>query len=110
MSTISNDALLLELIHDDEKYVKTASMLKLLSNPNRLMILTILTDSPKSVNEIHEILSKVSNISQSSLSQHLALLRAHKIVTFKKTGQMSIYHISDRRFSELLKMLKAINV
>lgn len=99
-----------ELLADSERFTKTAAMLKLLSNPNRLMILYILSEAPRSVNEIHDLLMQASNISHSSLSQHLALLRAHKIVTFKKTGQMSIYSISDERFIELLKMLREINV
>ena len=68
-----------ELLADSERFTKTAGMLKLLSNPNRLMILYILSE-------------------------------AHKIVSFKKTGQMSIYSISDERFVELLKMLREINV
>lgn len=99
-----------ELLTDSERFTKTAAMLKLLSNPNRLMILYILSEAPRSVNEIHDLLMQASNISHSSLSQHLALLRAHKIVAFKKTGQMSIYSISDQRFVELLKMLREINV
>ena len=99
-----------ELLADSERFTKTAGMLKLLSNPNRLMILYILSEAPRSVNEIHDLLMPASSISNSSLSQHLALLRAHKIVSFKKTGQMSIYSISDERFVELLKMLREINV
>ena len=108
---ITSDAKIWQnLLDDSEHFVKTAAMLKLLSNPNRLMILYILSIAPKSVNEIHDILSQTSNISHSSLSQHLALLRAHKIVSFRKTGQMSIYSISDQRFIELIQMLKEINV
>ena len=47
-----------DLIEDSERFVKTASMLKLLSNPNRLMILYILSVAPRSVNEIHDILTQ----------------------------------------------------
>ncbi len=100
----------LTLLKEDDKYVKIASMLKLLSNSNRLMILTILSECPRSVNEIHELLSSVSTISQSSLSQHLALLRAHKIVNYKKNGQMSTYYITDERFIQLLAALKDIDL
>lgn len=107
---MSDAAVLQDIVDGSERFSKTASMLKLLSNPNRLMILYILADAPRSVNEIHDIITKASSISHSSLSQHLALLRAHKIVSFKKTGQMSIYSITDQRFLELLKMLKEINV
>lgn len=108
--TMSDAAVVQDILSGSERFNKTASMLKLLSNPNRLMILYILADAPRSVNEIHEILTQTSSISHSSLSQHLALLRAHKIVSFKKTGQMSIYSITDQHFLELLKMLKEINV
>lgn len=108
--TMSDAAVVQDILNGSERFNKTASMLKLLSNPNRLMILYILADAPRSVNEIHEILTQTSSISHSSLSQHLALLRAHKIVSFKKTGQMSIYSITDQHFLELLKMLKEINV
>lgn len=110
MIATKDKQLLLDLINKDGHYEKTASILKLLSNPNRLMVLAILAESPKSVNEIHSILVNVTNISQSSLSQHLALLRAHKIVSFKKIGQMSIYEISDQRFNELLEILKSLEV
>lgn len=99
-----------ELMTDSDRCARIAAMLKLLSNPNRLMILSILAEAPRSVNEIHDLLMQASNISHSSLSQHLALLRAHKIVSFKKTGQMSIYSITDQRFVELLTMLREINV
>ena len=99
-----------EFLADGDRFVRTANMLKLLSNPNRLMILYILSEAPRSVNEIHDLLMPSSGISHSSLSQHLALLRAHKIVTFKKTGQMSIYSISDDRFADILQMLREINV
>lgn len=44
-----------ELLADSERFTKTAGMLKLLSNPNRLMILYILSEAPRSVNEIHDL-------------------------------------------------------
>ena len=52
-----------ELLADGERFTKTAAMLKLLSNPNRLMILYILSEAPRSVNEIHDLLMQASNIS-----------------------------------------------
>lgn len=94
------------ILQSEEKYDHISNILKLLSNPNRLMILTILSDKSRPVNEIHSILSEVTNISQSSLSQHLALLRAHKIVSYKKNGQLSTYYIADDRFLSLVNLLK----
>lgn len=99
-----------DILQFEDKYTTISNVLKLLSNPNRLMILTILAETPRPVNEIHQILSQVTNISQSSLSQHLALLRAHKIVSFKKNGQLSTYFITDERFIELLHLLRDIDL
>lgn len=98
------------ILEDEERHTKISNVLKLLSNPNRLMILSILADKQRPVNEIHSILSEVTSISQSSLSQHLALLRAHRIVNFKKNGQLSTYYITDDRFTELLNMLLAVDL
>lgn len=106
---MENEKLIAQL-QNEERYVHTANMLKLLSNPNRLMILTILAESPRAVNEIHELLSKVSTISQSSLSQHLALLRAHQIVNFKKHGQKSAYFITEKYRDELLEILNGLGL
>lgn len=98
------------ILDSEEKYTKISNILKLLSNPNRLMILSILSEKARPVNEIHSILSEVTNISQSSLSQHLALLRAHRTVSFKKDGQLSTYYITDDRFTELLRMLLDVDL
>lgn len=97
-------------LQEEEKYGRISNVLKLLSNPNRLMILSILAKGPRPVNEIHAILSEVTHISQSSLSQHLALLRAHRIVNYRKNGQLSTYYITDERFTDLLQMLLEVDL
>ncbi|MCE5344300.1 MAG: transcriptional regulator, partial [Eubacteriales bacterium] len=49
---------------------------------------------------------KVSAISQSALSQHLALLKAHGVVEDHKAGQSVTYSITDPRVSEIIAALK----
>ena len=66
------------------------------------MILALLRQSPSSVNELHAALSKVASLSQSSLSQHLALLRAHRLVRFEKCGQQSRYSIDESFYLPLI--------
>ncbi|MDP4119810.1 MAG: metalloregulator ArsR/SmtB family transcription factor [Bacillota bacterium] len=87
----------------EEKAKQLAELLKLLANRYRLMIFCALMDGPMSVNKL---LEKVPQISQSALSQHLALLRAHEILDYKKTGLTVTYFIVDHRVEEIIHVLK----
>lgn len=70
--------------------LRAAGLLKAMSNPVRLMVLCQLAESEKSVGE----LEKVAAVSQSALSQHLALLRERGLVRSRREGQ-SIYYTLD---------------
>ncbi len=80
-----------------------AGMLKVLANENRLQILCELIDGPKTVGELGE---RINAITQSALSQHLALLRAHGMVEDRKAGQRVTYSVADGHIGELIAMLK----
>ena len=85
------------------KAKQVAELLKVLANENRLMIFCALTEKPMTVGEIAK---HVSNISQSALSQHLALLKAHSILDFRKSGQNVTYSIADKRVEKIINTLK----
>ncbi len=87
----------------EKKAKQIAELLKVLANENRLMILCALMKEPKMVSKIAE---KVPNITQSALSQHLALLKAHGILDFTKNGQNITYSIADHRVEEVIHVLK----
>ncbi len=87
----------------EEEAKQIAELLKVLANENRLMIFCTLMEGPKTVNKIAE---KVTNITQSALSQHLSLLKAHRILDFEKSGQNITYSIADSRVVEIIKVLK----
>ena len=70
--------------------LRAAGLLKAMSNPVRLMVLCQLAESEKSVGD----LEKVAAVSQSALSQHLALLRERGLVRSRREGQ-SIYYTLD---------------
>lgn len=80
-----------------------AEILKVLGNENRLLILCALIDSPCSVNKLLEF---TPNISQSAMSQHLALMKAHRILDCTKSGQTITYFIADERVTEIIGVLK----
>jgi ArsR family transcriptional regulator len=68
---------------------EAAKLLKALSNERRLMILCQLGDRELAVGQIHV------GLSQSALSQHLAVLREQSVVATRREGQTIFYRIAD---------------
>ncbi len=99
----SNPKTAQEILMTEENLSRVAELLKVLANENRLMILCVLLNHSLSVSEIG---SQVSHITQSALSQHLSVLKAHRILKSKKIGQAMIYSIDDPRIKEILQVLK----
>ncbi|MCL1917471.1 MAG: metalloregulator ArsR/SmtB family transcription factor [Peptococcaceae bacterium] len=87
----------------EEKAKKISDLLKVLANENRLMIFCGLMERPMTVSELTK---HVPKITQSALSQHLALLKAHNILDFNKSGQNVIYSIADHRVEDVIDVLK----
>lgn len=80
-----------------------AELLKVMANQHRLMILCYLIERPMNVSEIHE---KIPAISQSALSQNLAMLKAHGILDSNKYGLQNVYHIKDDRIKKIIQVLR----
>jgi len=80
---------------------RATRMLKAMSNPVRLMVLCQLAEGEKSVGE----LERVVDISQSALSQHLALLRRRRMVQCRRAGQAIHYSLAGPEAPALLAAL-----
>ena len=80
---------------------RATRMLKAMSNPVRLMVLCHLAEGEKSVGE----LGRAVKVSQSALSQHLALLRERGLVQFRRAGQTIQYSLAGREAPRLLAAL-----
>lgn len=80
-----------------------SELLKVLSNENRLLIVCHLLESPMTVSQLHQ---NINNLTQSALSQHLAMLKAHKILDSDKNGLSITYYIKDDRVRNVMKVLK----
>lgn len=80
---------------------KSAGMLKALGNSKRLEIVHILRENEKKVGE----LEKIIGISQSALSQHLAVLRTAGIVSTRRDAQSVFYSLADEKCRKLLDLL-----
>ena len=89
----------------EQKAKELAEILKIISNPNRLMILCVLEDKEQTVSCISE---QIPNISMSAISQHLGALKLAGIVQSEKRGLQVYYQISDSRILQVMKTLKEI--
>lgn len=68
---------------------RASTLLKAMSNRNRLLILCQLQEGEKSVGT----LEKLIGLSQSALSQHLARLRRDNLVTTRREAQTIYYSL-----------------
>ena len=83
---------------------RAAALLKALANERRLMILCQLTSGERSVGAILPAVG----LSQSALSQHLAVLRDEGVVTARRDGQTIFYSIADPAALQVLTTLAGI--
>lgn len=81
-----------------------ASLLRAMSNPHRLMVLCRLGAAEASVGE----LQADAGLSQSALSQHLAVLRERELVATRREGQTIYYRLSDPAVRNVIETLMKI--
>ncbi|MFD0767482.1 ArsR/SmtB family transcription factor [Bacillus sp. CGMCC 1.60114] len=82
-----------------EKYEDIAEVLKVLAHPVRLCLVeTMLTKGPTNVTTMYEKLG----MPQSTISQHLAKLKAAKIVSGTRKGLEIYYEVVDERTKTIL--------
>ena len=81
-----------------------AQLLKALGNEQRLMILCHLLDGPLSVSELNQRVA----LSQSALSQHLALLRELALVSTRREAQTIYYSLPDGPVVRVMALMQEI--
>jgi len=84
-----------------ERADEVSALLKLVANPQRLMLLCRMCEGEASVGELIDL----SRLSQSSVSQHLARMREGGIVTTRREQTTIYYSISNDHVSALLQFL-----
>lgn len=80
---------------------EASDFLKALSNQNRLVILCNLLQEELSVGALNEKIT----LSQSALSQHLAILRRDGLVATRRDSQTIYYSIADPKVKQLMGTL-----
>ena len=79
-------------------------LLKALANEKRLMILCLLADGERTVGEIHAVL----DLSQSALSQHLAVLREDGLVQTRREAQNVVYSLPQGPAQRIIDVLHGV--
>lgn len=81
-----------------------ANMCSALADPNRILLLYALAESPRCVNDLA---SEVS-LSQPATSRHLKILRESGLVRAVRQGPSVEYNIMDVRLIEALNILRTV--
>lgn len=84
-----------------EQIQTVSEILKVLSNPDRLKILCVLIDQRLNVQDIES----QTNLHQPSLSQQLAVLRKHEIVTTERDGKQIYYTFAEPNILQIMQLL-----
>lgn len=84
-----------------ERAHEAAELLKAMANPQRLRVLCLLIEREMSVGEINALV----DLSQSALSQHLAVLRDKELVTTRREAQTVYYSVHDGLVHDIIAAL-----
>lgn len=87
-----------------EHAADAAGLMKALGNEQRLLILCSLLEKPLAVGEINQHV----DLSQSALSQHLALLRAAGLVETRREAQSIFYSLPSGPVTQVMALLQQI--
>jgi len=77
-----------------------------LGDPKRVLLLYLLSDGPKCVNELVEAL----RLPQSTVSRHLRVLRERGLANAERSGTAVYYTLADPRVIQALDLLRAVLV
>lgn len=88
----------------EDKARHAAGLLKAMSNPARLVILCQLAEGERSVGE----LERAVGLSQSGISQHLAILRRESVVASRRVRQTVLYSLASEDVAAVMATLYAV--
>jgi DNA-binding transcriptional ArsR family regulator len=86
------------------KATDAVCLLKGLANESRLMIMCVLTEGEISVGQLNERIE----LSQSALSQHLAVLREQGLVKTRRESQTIYYRLAESPAVNLIELLNEV--
>ncbi|PKO54917.1 MAG: transcriptional regulator [Betaproteobacteria bacterium HGW-Betaproteobacteria-2] len=83
---------------------KASALLKVLANPDRLLLLCQLTKGEQCVSDLEQTLG----LQQPSLSQQLTVLRQAKLVSTRREGKQIYYSITSTEAQAVMQLLYSL--
>ena len=87
-----------------ENIEKAAGCLKVLSHPARLQIMCALRNGEQTVQDLEFL----TGLRQTTLSQHLSLLKNRDVLASRREANFSFYRIANMRMVELFNLVQDI--
>ncbi|BDY02976.1 metalloregulator ArsR/SmtB family transcription factor [Ferrimonas sp. YFM] len=94
-------ALTIDLENMTTNAQEASKLLKTIANPHRLMLLCLIGKQELTVGELNEQVP----LSQSALSQHLAVLRNEGLVKTRKEAQLVWYSLDSKEVEAIINLL-----
>ena len=92
-------------LSDKQEHIEQAARaLKSISHPLRLKVLCVLGDQESCVQDIVDAVGT----SQSTISQHLAILRDKGVLVTRKDANRVYYRVGDPRILQLIGMMQEV--
>jgi len=88
-------------------YEIKANLFKALAHPARIRVLELLAAAPDSAAPVSYLLAE-TGLEASHLSQHLATLRRHRVVTSVRTANAVTYRLAHPKIAELLAIARIL--
>ena len=102
---VSLKAELTKLFGDQKENIeKAAGCLKVMAHPARLQIMCALRSGEQTVQDLEFL----TGLRQTTLSQHLSLLKNRDILTSRREANYSFYRIANKRMVELFNLVQDI--
>ena len=99
---MNSTELQLNVVEMQKNAHQAVSLIKGLANESRLMVMCVLCEGERSVSDLNQRIG----LSQSALSQHLAILRRQGLVQTRRQGQTIYYSL---RNSAALKVIQTLH-
>jgi ArsR family transcriptional regulator, virulence genes transcriptional regulator len=81
-----------------------AELCKTMASAIRLGILHCLREGPRCVGDI----ARMTDLTQPTVSRHLAILRSHGVVTVQRENGEAVYHIADPKIGRVCDLMREV--
>lgn len=88
---------LINKVLDEDTSIELAEFFKVFGDATRIRIISVLSKSEACVGDIAALL----NMSQSSISHQLKILRNDKLVKYRKEGKVVYYYLADNHVEDI---------